>query len=87
MSSNSNGNGRNSNPDDPPEIFYNDLPESSRRRISLRRATVREVYHDRRKEQEFYVRIHISPRAAAFLASTLILLSHLVEGFLIYLLR
>jgi hypothetical protein len=88
VSSSSSENGhRPPDPDDPPEIYYNDLPGSSRRRVSVGRTSIREVYRDRREEQEFYVRIHISPRAAAILASSVVLFSHLVEGMLIYLLR
>lgn len=71
---------REPNPDDPPEVFYRPLGGRAGERPLIRRASVKEVFRDRRREQEFYIRVHISPRAAALLVLLLTLVSRIVEG-------
>jgi len=85
--SSSNGNGRHHDrSDDPPEIFYED-PPGGRRPIRVDRASVKETFRDRRRSQEFYIRVHLSPKAATALVLLLTVLTRLVEVFVWWLLN
>jgi len=88
VSNSSNGNGRPSDGDgEPPEIFYQDLPGDPRLPLSVSQASIKETFHDRRRDQEFFIRIHISPKAAAILLVLLTLVTRLVEGLVWYFLN